>query len=85
MSEPIDTARRNFEREFADIFGHRVSTEHARRLVRGVISDIREPTDAMAEVGREAVQDCYSLEPGEGFDTPPAIPAYQAMIDEVLQ
>lgn len=51
MSAILDTAMRNFEREFADIFGRRVSTEHARRLVRGVISDIREPTLEMVLAG----------------------------------
>lgn len=48
------------------------------------IKAMREPTEKMLLAGEEAVSNCFSLEPGEGLDEPPAPAAWEAMIDAVI-
>lgn len=39
-----------------------------------------EPTEMMCQAGHTAIYDCFSLEPGEGFDDDPSSPCYRAML-----
>lgn len=52
----------------------------ARCAIRTVLDTIAEPSDVMLEAGHGALSDCYSLEPGEGFDEQPTEPIWRAMI-----
>jgi hypothetical protein len=52
---------------------------------RSAIEAMRVPTKAMIEAGEPVVYGCYSLEPGEGLDENPAVPTWEAMIDEALK
>jgi hypothetical protein len=81
-SEMVERVVRALTAEFEP---YRVFDEgEAERLARAAIAAMREPTEAMVSAGSEAVNGCYSLEPGEGFDEPPAPAAWQAMIDAAL-
>lgn len=66
-----------------------LSHSYARELARAALLAIEtegfvvvpvEPTEEMKAEGSSAVYDCYSLEPGEGFDEPPAPAVYAAML-----
>lgn len=41
----------------------------------------KEPTEDMDAAGSKAVRDCWSQEPGEGFDEEPAPAVYAAMLE----
>ena len=50
-----------------------------RGAVGFLLAEMATITKAMRDAGDAAVSDCYSLEPGEGFDDDPAPAAYDAM------
>lgn len=52
----------------------------AKAAIRALLDAIAEPSGAQLEAGSWALRDCYSLEPGEGFDEDPPEPVYRAMI-----
>jgi hypothetical protein len=60
------------------------ASDYETLVAINAIKAMREPTDKMLEAGREAFKDCWSLEPGEGLDEPPAPVIWEAMIDVVI-
>jgi len=54
-------------------------------LAKAAIEAMREPSEAMEDAGMKAMYDCYSPEPGDGFDEDPAKPIFTAMINKALE
>lgn len=85
MSAIVILARDAVQSEYADMFGHRLSSEHASRIVRRLLEAIHEPTEAMMQAPQKAGAFVLTMEGQQPLYPGNARQAWRLMIDAALE